>query len=455
MEATTEGLLAPDRRPLTIGLVMIITLAAFEALAVATIMPVVQEDLGGLRLYGLVFGAFMTANVVGIVVAGRLADEVGPGRPFATALVLFGIGLAVAGVAPEMAVLVVARAVQGLGAGGISTSVFVLIGRGYPEDLRPRMFTVLSSAWVTPGLIGPAVSAAVADNLSWRLVFLGLLPLLPLVAALTLPHVRSIGPVRASEEPAAYAGPGVVVRLALGSSLALAGLAVTVLPLAVGLVVVGVFVGAPALGKLLPAGSFRASRGIPAVVAVAGLLVMAFFGAEAFLPLLLKEVRGQSTTFAGLTLTCASVTWMTGAWLHERAVGRVPRRTVAVAGLGFVLLGLLVAGAVVFEEAPAWLALAGWTVGGLGMGLAYSALMVLGLAQAPEASVGSYSASIQLANVLGSAVGASVGGAILAAGDSLEWSTATSIGVIFALAAVVAALNVGVGMRLPGEGTPA
>src|SRR6202046_4342028 len=111
------GLMAPQRRALTVGLLLTVTFVASEALAVVTVMPVVARDLGGFRLYGWAFSAFMLGSVVGIVVAGREADRRGPAIPFVAGLMLFGAGLAVAGLAPSMAVLVAGRALQGIGAG--------------------------------------------------------------------------------------------------------------------------------------------------------------------------------------------------------------------------------------------------------------------------------------------------------------------------------------------------
>ena len=100
-EGRTGGLWAPQTRALTVGLVLTITFVASEALAVVTVLPVVARDLGGLRLYGWVFSAFMLGSVVGIVAAGREADRRGPAIPFVAALILFGSGLAIAGLAPR------------------------------------------------------------------------------------------------------------------------------------------------------------------------------------------------------------------------------------------------------------------------------------------------------------------------------------------------------------------
>src|SRR5512132_120618 len=169
------GLMTPARRGLTIGLVLTITLVAFEALAVITILPAIKDDLQGIRLYGWVTSAFQLGVLVGIVVAGGQADRRGPAPPF------------VAGV------LVLARGLQGLGAGAIPAVAYATIGRSYPESLRPRVFAVLSTAWVVPGLVGPAVSAMVADCFGWRAVVLGLLPLVLASGALAWPSLRRLG----------------------------------------------------------------------------------------------------------------------------------------------------------------------------------------------------------------------------------------------------------------------
>src|SRR5579862_8616486 len=101
-EGRAPGLWAPQRRAMTVGLVLTVTFVASEALAVVTVMPVVAKDLGGLRLYGWVFSGFMLGSVIGIVLAGREADRRGPAVPFSAGVVLFSAGLAIAGTAPSM-----------------------------------------------------------------------------------------------------------------------------------------------------------------------------------------------------------------------------------------------------------------------------------------------------------------------------------------------------------------
>src|SRR5437660_375404 len=186
------GVLDPRWRGLTIGLVLNVTFVAFEALAIATVMPLVADDLSGLALYGWVFSSFLLADLVGIVLAGELADRSGPAVPFGVGLVLFAIGLLLGGLAPSMPVLVAARAIQGFGAGVIPAVAYVVIGRTYPDSLRPRMFAILSTAWVVPGIAGPALAVVIAERLSWRWVFLGLLPLVLVAGGFALRELRAV-----------------------------------------------------------------------------------------------------------------------------------------------------------------------------------------------------------------------------------------------------------------------
>src|SRR3984885_14454626 len=186
------GIWAPAQRPLTVGLVLAVTFVAFEALAVATILPVVGRELGDLRLYGWVFSAFLLASLIGIVLAGTLADRMSLGRPMLAGLALFALGLVIGGTAPDMLVLVAGRAVQGLGAGVVPAVAYVAISRCYAEESRQRMFAVLSTAWVVPGLAGPGIAALVAAAVGWRWVFLGLIPLVIAAGALGVRALRNV-----------------------------------------------------------------------------------------------------------------------------------------------------------------------------------------------------------------------------------------------------------------------
>ncbi len=450
--AAADRLLAPHRRALTLGLVLTITMVGFEALAVATAMPIAREHLGGLRLYGLVFTAYMLANLLGIILAGQQADRRGPAAPFGFGTSIFAAGLLIASVAPSMLVLVAGRAVQGFGGGLMITAVWVGIGRGYPERLRARMFTLLSSAWVIPAVLGPAVAGAVAEQLSWRLVFAGLLPFVALAGVLTLPGMRSVG------APAGPPAPGRMTQAALytvGASMLATGLAIDYPPAAVVLVAGGAAIGLSALRHYLPAGTLRIRPGLPAAVAMMGIATLPFFGAETFLPLLLVDVRGQAPVVAGISLTAASITWTLGAWLQERRGERWGRRRAVRLGVVLTIVGVAGILAAVWSQARAVVATLGWSIGGLGMGIAYPSITLLVLASAPAGQEGAASSSMQISGAVGMAVGTGIGGALIAAGESAGWATSTGLALTFATMIAFAFIALLAAGRLPGAAASA
>lgn len=424
-----------ERRALTIGLLLSVTAIGFEALAVGTVLPSIADDLGGLRLYGWTFSAFMLTNLAATILAGQVADRRGPAFPYAGGLTLFGTGLVIAGFAPTMLVVVLGRAVQGAGAGAIGAMAYVSISRGYPDELRARVLALLSSAWVLPALIGPAAAGTVADRYSWRLVFLGLLPSLFIAAALMLPALRRMSVSTPTEQTPGRFRPAVV--LAAGVGLALLGATMRQWLLAAPLIGGGVAIAWPALRRLMPAGTLTARPGLPANLAARGLLTYMFFGTEAFIPLGLTELRGQSLARAGLALTATALTWTSGSWVQARLDtrdGGRGRQGRVLTGFVIILVGgALTALTVLHGELPVWLAVLGWAIAGLGMGVAYPAISLLALRHAPEGQEGMVSGSLQVAEVLSVAVGAGLGGAAVALIDALGYSEHAGIGAAFAL----------------------
>ena len=218
-----------------------------------------------------------------------------------------------------MSILVAGRAVQGLGTGLLGVALYVVVGHCYPEPLQARMFGAFAAAWVLPALVGPAVAGLIVDQLNWCWVFLA-------VAVVTVP----IGvPVlrRLSGSPASQRPPAGRIRLIWAM---LVGLGAALLQLLGSLP--GYLAGATAVlavmllllagPRLLPAGTFRARRGLPATVLLRGLSAGAFVATQVFLPLLLVRERGLAPAVAGLMLTAGSVAWAAASWVRGRAAGR-------------------------------------------------------------------------------------------------------------------------------------
>ncbi|WP_205739628.1 MFS transporter [Georgenia sp. SYP-B2076] len=415
------GAAAPDLvRLLLLASVSLITLVAFENLAVGTAMPRVAEELDGLRLYAVASGVPLAAQLVGTAVGGGWSDSRGPRGSLVAGIGLFCAGLVVAGLAPTMEALVVGRAVQGFGGGLLLVPLYVLVGSVVPASQQPRFFAAFAAAWVVPGLVGPGAAGLVVEHTSWRWIFLGVPALTLAASALLVPLLRHLG--RPPAPPAGDAGARRRTRRLLLAALG-AGVAAATLQVAgaepgawtLGAAAAAVVVLALCSPVLLPAGTVLLRRGVPAAVACRGLLNATFMSAQTFLPLLLVREHDWSVAAAGLVLTTSSVTWALGSQLQGRVRG--PRGRARLAWLGPLILsaGTLMTAGATLPGVPAWAVVVGWTVAGAGMGLVFPALAVLVLqATAPEEH-GRVSSSLQISDALGAALGLAGAGALFTA----------------------------------------
>jgi MFS family permease len=415
-------------------------MAAFEALAVATILPETVREIGGLEWYGWAFTGFMLANLVGIPLAGEAADRRGPAPPFIVGVLAFAAGLAIAGFANSMEVLVAGRVLQGGGAAALSSVAYVAVARAYPAAEQPRMMALLSSAWVLPGLFGPALAAGVAHQWGWRFVFLGLAPATLLAGALALRGLRGLGPA-----PAGLALPrSTSVRdaslLAFGVALTLLGSRNERALVAVGLALVGAGLALYALLRLLPPGTLRARAGLPAAIAVLALVNFAFFAVEAFLPLALTDVRGASMTWVAAALTAGTLSWTAGSWIQARSARRTSRRRLLGSGLLCLLVGAAGSTAILSPALPAAASVLAWALAGLGIGIAYPTATLAILEAAPAGREGEVSATMQIANALAIALGTGLGGDLIARVAQDGRSPALGIGLVDLAALVACAL---------------
>ncbi|SHK84938.1 MFS transporter [Streptomyces yunnanensis] len=465
------GVLGRHYRALTLGIISVVSLIAFEASAVNTAMPVAARALDGIGLYAFAFSAFFTASLFAMALSGVWSDRRGPLAPLFSGIAAFGAGLVIAGGAQSMGMFVAGRGVQGLGGGLAMVSLYVVVGRGYPERLRPSVMASFSAAWVVPVIVGPLVAGTVTEHLGWRWVFLSIPVLILLPLAVMLPALRKL--------PRTAPGPDGGLRHILASRRSLLALAVAVgasllqyagqhpswfalLPAAAGLALL-----APAIVRLLPRGTFRAGRGLPTVVLMRGLAAGALVAAESFIPLLLVTQRGLSATLAGLSLTGGGLTWALGSYVQSRP--RLDAHRERLMGLGMALLAtaIVLVPLVLIDGVPVWTVAVAWTIGGFGMGLNISSGSVLLLKLSRPEEAGSNSSSLQMSDALGNVAFVGVSGVLFAAfgGGSITAAGTASAGAadaagaattshpaaflaVFAAMAVVAAAGAVVAGRL-------
>ncbi|MEH6375711.1 MFS transporter, partial [Streptomyces sp. KLMMK] len=186
-----EGILGRRHRALTLGIISVVSLIAFEASAVNTAMPVAARALDGIGLYAFAFSAFFTASLFAMTLSGEWCDRSGPLVPLFTGIAAFGTGLVIAGSAQRMWMFVGGRGVQGIGGGLVIVALYVVVGRAYPERLRASVMASFSAAWVVPVIVGPLVAGTVTEQAGWRWVFLAIPVLILLPLAVMLPALRA------------------------------------------------------------------------------------------------------------------------------------------------------------------------------------------------------------------------------------------------------------------------
>ena len=453
---SSAGILQRPYLWVTIGTCALVFLAAFESLAVTTIMPVVSRELDGAGLYAMAFAGPLATGVIGMVAAGNWSDRRGPTAALYTSVGLFVAGLLIAGTAGSMPQLVAGRLVQGLGGGALTVALYVLVARIYPAVLHPTIFAAFSAAWVIPSLVGPFAAGIVAQVFSWHWVFLG-------VVGLVIPALLMIAPVLRGldRQPAeSTTTPWAVGRLAWAVLAAIAVLGLNLsaevripgIPAATAvLAIAAVVLALMAVRPLVPRGTLTARRGLPSVILARGLASAAFFGAEVYLPYLLIEQYAFSPTFAGLTLTVGAIAWSAAAAVQGRLGTRLQHRTAVRIGAFMVLGAVTLALATTALHWPAGVAISGWFFAGGGMGLLYPRLSVMTLALSTKDNEGFNSSAMSISDSLGGALALATTGLVFAAFTT----AAAAFTGVFALAAVLAVAGVAVAPRVTGKQPPA
>ena len=448
-EPTTEGVLGPRFRWTTIGMSALVLFVAFEAMAVTTVMPVIARDLHGASLYTLAFSGSLAISVVGMVVAGAWCDRRGPVAPLVLAVVLFVIGLAVAGLAPNMLVLVAGRLVQGLGGGALTVALYVVVARWYPARLHPMVFVGFSTAWVLPSLIGPFVAGVVAQTVGWRWIFLGVI----VVAIAGLVMIRRVlvgsadrgdgvaqdaPPVRPSRIALAVVAAFAV--LALGSTTEVAGAWRWAVLVAAGAVL------AVAIRPLMPGGTLRAASGLPSVMVTRILISGAELACEVYVPYLLIDHYGLSPAIAGLALTGGAIAWSGGSWVQGKLGPRRSERGWIVLGVASIVLGVGGTTAIAALGLSPLAVFGVWVFAGLGMGIALPRLTVLMIRYSTPSDQGFNSSAQAIADAVGASTAVAVAGLVFAslgaAGGTWSYTACFALGTVLALGALVTASRV-------------
>lgn len=454
--------LRSSRRALvTLGVLGGSFLAAMEATIVATAMPTVVDQFGGLAHYSWVFSGYMLTSTTTTPVWGRLADVYGRRRPYLVALGLFVLGSLLCGIATSMTQLIAFRTLQGIGAGGMLPIGMVIIGDMFTLEERARAQALFAGVWGVSSIAGPLVGAILTESASWRWIFFinlpfGLVPAILVGRYLLDMLVEGRGDVD-------YLGAGVLMSAVTALMLALNQTGIPDASLSTG-VVQGLYASAIVLGGLfvflerrtthpiLPL-SLLGDRMVATTTFSGTLLGIAIFGALAFVPLYVQAALGRSAREAGSVLTPLLLGWVGMSIVTGRMLPRVGFRPFILCGLTCVTLGF-VGLASVRPEGALWVMRLHLGLMGVGMGMTMLSMLLAVQSAVVREQLGVATSLGQFTRSIGGAIGVAVMGAVVTASIPASGSTpaalATGLHRAFLLGALISLVALVSAMLVPG-----
>lgn len=349
MSASVAPRFDPERRrAVTIALLLVTALSSFESTVVSTAMPTIIGELHGLPLYSWVFSIYLLASTITMPIYGRLADVYGRRRVLMSATVVFLAGAVACALARSMPQLIVARGLQGLGAGGLIPIALTVTGDLYSLEERARVQAFFSGVWGFASLVGPLLGAFLTVTFGWRSIFTINVPLG--LVALFLVATKMIESRKPGSDPLDVAG---ALTLALGIGALLfavlqrtgagaLGTGGRLILAVLGFALLGLFARLQAGRKhpLIPPDLFRhADTAAPYVGGI--LLGTTIYGVDTFVPLFVQGARGGTAGAAGAVITPLVLFWALSAVVAARIIVRFGFRTTARAGALLILAGFV------------------------------------------------------------------------------------------------------------------
>ncbi|HUP59124.1 MAG TPA: MDR family MFS transporter [Thermoanaerobaculia bacterium] len=417
--------LSPRRRwAVTAGVMTGMLLAALEATVVGTAMPTIVAALGGLAHYSWVFSAYLLTSTVTVPVWGKLSDLFGRRPMFQIGVFIFLAGSAACGMADSMTFLIIARAVQGLGAGALVPLAMTIIGDIFTLAERARMQGLFSGVWGLSSIVGPLLGGFITDQLSWRWIFYINLPVG--IAAAAIIGIALIEPKRHERPKIDYLGAAVltaavtILLLVLGEGRSpralLAPRTLALIALVVVLLAWFVRIERRAADPIVPFELFR-NRVVAVAIVVGFLGGIAMFAAITFVPLLAQGVLGATATHAGSYLMPLMLSWVLASIVGGRMLIRAGSRPLVLTGLVLMIAGFS-ALAMFTRETPRWMLVLELILIGTGLGLVMLTLLIASQHSVGREQLGITTSLNQFSRSIGGALGIALLGAVLASGLS-------------------------------------
>jgi MFS family permease len=416
-ETTTGGIWSSEYLAITLANLTIVAIAAFDGLALVAALPAIADDLGGVALLPWVITAFLATSAVAGITAGPIIDAVGVRRTFRVTGVWFLAASALAAIAPNMPLLVAARALQGIGGGLVISVALAAVGLAYPGRLRARAFAANSMVWGVMGFGGPVITAGLLALGSWRMIFVVQLPITAVALAAgwrTLPSTRD----RPQRIVMDGRGITLITVLVAGSLVAVSQVGVrwwlagitAALAVAVG---IGFWHHTGRVSDPLVQRAHITRFPLKRVHITAGLVLVAGLAADNYLPLYMQTTRGRSESFAAFSVVFLTVGWTAAAFIVSRLLERWHESDMILAGSILMLPSIAVAGLGVALTWPIVMIFAGFFLMGASIGFVSTSGLTLLQASADDTEMGRVNAAHQFVRTLCITYGVAVGGAIL------------------------------------------
>lgn len=396
------------------GIMLSLFMASMEATVIATAMPTIVAQLGGLEIYSWAFAAYMLTSTCTVPVYGKLSDIYGRRIIYAIAMGLFLLGSVLCGLSQSMEQLIFFRALQGIGAGGVMPLAFIIIGDLFTFEQRARMQGFFAGVWGVSSIIGPVLGGFLVDQASWHWVFY--INVIPGVIAFTLVWLAWRDQLSRKEGVAIdYLGAGILM---VGVVLLLLGLSDLNSPPGIGLLVAALaffvvlwFVERRAEDPVLPLKLFR-DRLFVTATAHGMLSGWAMFGSLSYVPLFAQTVMGSSATEAGTMITPMMLGWVLASVVGGRLLLRINYRTLALAGMVLLTLGSFLVSQSGTEANRMWV-MVYLTMMGVGMGLSVPSFLIAVQSSVAKRNLGTATSTLQFSRSIGGTLGVSVMGAYL------------------------------------------
>jgi len=397
----------------TAGIMLSLFLASMESTVVATAMPTIVGQLGGLEHYSWVFSAYMLTSTTTVPLYGKLSDLYGRRKLYVLAMALFLMGCIASGQATTMTQLILARGLQGVGAGGIMPLAFILIGEIFSLEQRARMQGLFSGVWGVSSIVGPLLGGFLVDQLSWRWVFY--VNIIPGLLAAGLVAFAWRDQIHSHARPVVdYAGAalltGSVVSLLLGLMNETSSSVILVVT-AIALFIALLWVESRATDPILPLHLFR--ERLFAVSITHGVLTgWAMFGSISFIPLFVQSVLGTSATQAGITIAPMLLGWVVASIIGTRLLLKVGYRRLAIIGTASLTVGAFFMSRVDANISQT-LMMVFVTLMGIGMGFSIPPFLIAVQTTVERRYLGTATSTMQFSRSIGGTLGVSVMGAAL------------------------------------------